>query len=129
MNSRRPLIPESKMNAKSAFGYTIGQLLEIQQRQIDKAVRLIPANNAERFQDKYFEEEYAGYEIAEHDAVHFHVALEARTFDPQTGVKLSVPHVQIFDQPTFDFMANMKPISGFHGKLMHILHDPRKNLI
>lgn len=117
---------EGHGDRKRAHGLTFQQNKDLRVKQVQREVKMIPANNAQNFQDEHFEKEYQGYEIPEHDAIHYHVAIEARTFDPTSGEKLSRSRVQIYPVKTFEAMVRQKPYSGFHGFKTHILHDPTR---
>lgn len=113
-------------NLHQSHGYTHAQVEEIRQMQIEKRVPMIPANNADNFQDEIFEKDFKGYQIPKHESLHYHIAIESRLFDPQTGKRLSIAIVQIYDVATYRMLLNMSPYDGFHGKLTHILHDPTR---
>lgn len=119
---------EEHKNTVRAYGQTFGDLEKIKNNQIHGTVNMIEANNAkaEDFTDKYFREDYSGYKIPDHDKMHYHVAIEARGFNQQSGEKFSHPHVQCMDVATFNSMMAMKPYDGFHGMSVHILHNPTK---
>lgn len=116
---------DEKSKEIRAHGMTHGELEKVRQEQIQGTVEMVPANNSDSFQDKYFEQDYKGYQIPYHETMHYHIALESRSFDPQSGERLSRPSVQVMDTATFDMMMSVKPHGGFYGRLTHILHNPK----
>lgn len=117
---------EGHGDRKRAHGLTFQQNKDLRVKQVHKETKMVSANNAANFQDEHFEKEFRGYEIPEHEAGHYHVAIEARTFDQSSGEKLSAARVQIYNPKVFRAMLTQKPYSGFHGFKTHILHDPSK---
>lgn len=107
-----------------AYGLTHGDIEQIKTEQAHGQVKMVPANNAEEINDKYFAEKYTGYLIPWHETMHYHIAMEARLFDTASGSKLSESQVQIFPIEAYKHNMDMKPTNGFAGYVTHILHNP-----
>lgn len=116
-----PNVPENLKNVRQYGKFTHQDMADIRLAQIQGEVNYITANNATSIPDEYFRKEYADYQIPDYEQNNYVVALEARLFDQQTGRKISVPIVQIFDPQTFEAL---KAQNGFYGKTTHILHNP-----
>lgn len=104
-------------------GMSRKQLDDFHYNQIHNQVKKIPANRAKLINDKFFKEEFSDYEIAEHDAMHYHVIQEARVFDQQTGDRKTKPVIQIYNEAMFNFMTKN---DGFKGMITFVIHDPQK---
>lgn len=117
---------DQNKDKKRAHGRTFAENKAIREKQVRGEVEMIPANNAGNFQDDYFKKVFEGYQIPEHERDCYHVALEARSFNPSTGEKLSKPRVQTYSRMTYTNMRDQKPYSGFHGFSVHVLHDPTR---
>ncbi len=103
-----------------AHGLTVKEMADLQYKQNNNLVKMVPANNAESIKDKHFQE-FEGYEIPEHEQHIYHVVSEARIFNQTTGEKLSNPVVSTFTKEAFVFH---KKHNGFAGQSTHILHNP-----
>lgn len=104
-----------------ANGLTVGEMKKLQRKQQLGEEETEPANRAEVIGDKYFDDEYNGYMIRSAEDHLVHLALEARSFNPGTGEKLSNSFVQMFDVKTFE---KMKKDDAFKGYVSHIIHYP-----
>lgn len=120
---------DQNRDKKRAHGRTFAENKAIREKQVRGEVEMIPANNAGNFQDDYFKKVFEGYQIPEHERDCYHVALEARSFNPSTGEKLSKPRVQTYSRMTYTNMRDQKPYSGFHGFSVHVLHDPTRTTV
>jgi hypothetical protein len=79
-------------------------------------------NQRHNLKDEHFLTAFGDHEIAVHDDNCYHVCIEARTFHKDTGQKLSVPRVQIFNPQMWEFMKNKTRY--FEGQSVFVLHDP-----
>lgn len=116
-----------KSSELRAYGQTHGDLEKVRLNQVHGRVKKIRANNLHTINDKLFAGDYKDYMIAEHDRMHYHIAMEMREFDKTSGERLSKPFVNVMDVATFNQMKNAKPHDGFFGKAIAILHDPSKD--
>ena len=83
-------------------------------------VKIMPANNSESIKDKHFEG-FIGHEIPTVEGHLYHVAMEMRVFEPNTGEKLSKSSVKKYTPEMFEFQKNH---GGFKGYQVHVLHNP-----
>lgn len=102
-----------------AHGLTARMFEEIKLRKIAGDVERIPANLADKLQDKFFKEDFKDYEINMFDRRHYHVAMEVRNFDASTGSRLSVPMVQMFDEVSWKAMKASDHFKTFKSEFVH----------
>jgi hypothetical protein len=114
-------IPDKLKNRKMTPNRTHEQMEDLRIAQVNNETEKMPANKARSIPDEYFRKEYENYKINEYDADSYHVAMEARLFNQQTGQKISRSRVQVFDPQTFKRLVDS---NGFHGHVTYVLHDP-----
>ena len=102
-------------------GMTHDQIRELGLQQAHDQVKKVKANKADQLQDPYFERDFGGHEIEAHESDLYHVVMEVRAFDQQTGAKISVAHTQNFTKQMYEEIRDTR---GFEGKTVEILHDP-----
>jgi hypothetical protein len=114
-------VPERLKSVKMSGNRTHAEMEILREKQVNGETGKIPANKANAINDEHFRKEYGRYMINDYDANVYHVAMEARLFNHQTGAKISRSKVQTFEPATFrQLIAN----NGFHGHITFILHDP-----
>lgn len=114
-------VPERLKNVRMAGKRTHAQMEELRIAQVNGETEKMRANRVDKINDEHFRKEFGDYKINDYDADSYHVAMEARLFNHQTGAKISHAKVQVFDPATFkQLVAN----NGFHGYTTFILHDP-----
>jgi hypothetical protein len=102
-------------------GRTHSEMEELRIAQVSGDIEKIKPNRVDKINDEHFKKAFSRYRIPEHEVNNYHVAMEARLFNTQTGAKISHPKVQVFDPATF---ARLLKTNGFHGYTTFILHDP-----
>jgi hypothetical protein len=111
-----------KDKTKQAHGMTHSEMEELHQKQIHGDVEMVAANNAgDNIKDEYFKASYAEHKIPAHEKHVYHVAVESRMFDQNTGEKSSTSTVKKFGPEAFEFMKKQE---AFKGQTVHILHNP-----
>lgn len=119
-------VPDKLKNVKMTRNRTHEQMEDLRIAQVTGETGKVTANKSRSIADEYFRKAYGNYQINDFDADSYHVAMEARLFNHQTGAKMSVPRVQIFDQQTFKRLVDT---NGFHGHVTYVLHDPTQQPI
>lgn len=114
-------VSERLKNVRMSGKRTHQQMEDLRIAQVSGETKMVKANRASKIQDEHFRKEFSGYEIPEYESDNYHVVMEARLFNHQTGAKLSRPKVQIFDPATFDRLIKT---NGFYGHTTYIIHDP-----
>lgn len=104
-----------------SHGMTAAEIAEVRVREANGDVETIAPNKLEKIQDKYFKEDFAGYQVKMHERNFYHVAIEDRTFDQQSGKRLSFAHITTFDQVTWN---SVKEADVIKSKTLEIIHDP-----
>ena len=88
---------------------------------INEDIEMIPANNRDSLTDKFFKKEYAEHEIKMHERGFYHIAMEHRSFDRDSGERNSFSFVNIMSVAAYNMG---KKNNGFIGYTMNIIHDP-----
>jgi hypothetical protein len=114
-------VPDKLKNVKMTRNRTHEQMEDLRMAQVTGETDKVAANKADSITDEYFRKAFGNYQINDYDADSYHVAMEARLFNHQTGAKMSVPRIQIFDVQTFKRLVDT---NGFHGHTTYVLHDP-----
>ena len=113
---------EQQANRIAANGRTYKEQQELGYQQKAKTMPMVDCNNAkpEDFQDEYFKKQFANHKIGADIKHRYIVAMEVRSFNQQSGVKISQAQVQSFDEKNFEMMKKLV----LPAQTTHILHYP-----
>lgn len=102
-----------------ANGMTARQYEELKLRTLSNDVEKIPANRADRITDKLFAKDFDGYEIPQHERMHYHVAQELRLFSQADGGRQSVPSIHTYDKAMWPIIKNSDVFKAYTSEIIH----------
>ncbi len=104
-------------------GITIGQMKIIAKMQREGVpFTMLKPNGINLLKDRHFiEDGLLDYEFPDHELDIYHVASEARLFDPLTGERLTKSMTQKYNKDSWKFML---AANAFRGQTVFILHNP-----